>query len=193
MFCLRSWIPIFFFLTNASPIYLVLFITATYSVNRPCVYCSLLLAILLLALFDFRAASTAPSPTTMSTGPDNWFEPRYRRYAAFSGGASSASTLASPANSTAAAATNDSSAAALAALDVGPIVRGSLAVLSSAVNQSVAAAARTMGMGMGMGMDMGMAAGNETAAVSGLGVGAWFRSMLRREWRIECLDVVVRL
>jgi hypothetical protein len=48
--------------TNASPIYLVLFISATYFLNRPCVYCSLLLAILVIALFDFHS---------------NWFEPRY--------------------------------------------------------------------------------------------------------------------
>jgi len=55
MFCLRSWIPILFFLhrTNASPVYLVLFISATYFLNRPCVYCSLLLAILVVSLFDF--------------------------------------------------------------------------------------------------------------------------------------------
>src|ERR1700761_6878144 len=79
MFCLRSWIPILFFLyvpaapdreqmanvntsTNASPIYLILFISATYILNRPCVYCSLLLAILVVALFDFHG---------------DWFEPRY--------------------------------------------------------------------------------------------------------------------
>ncbi|KAF2688695.1 hypothetical protein K458DRAFT_359575 [Lentithecium fluviatile CBS 122367] len=56
MFCLRSWIPVLFFLlrTNASPVYLVLFITATYFLNRPCVYCSLLLFILVVALFDFQ-------------------------------------------------------------------------------------------------------------------------------------------
>jgi hypothetical protein len=35
-------------------VYLVLFITATYFLNRPCVYCSLLLFILVVALFDFQ-------------------------------------------------------------------------------------------------------------------------------------------
>ncbi|KAH8716942.1 hypothetical protein GQ44DRAFT_659878 [Phaeosphaeriaceae sp. PMI808] len=56
MFCLRSWIPVLFFLlrTHASPVYLVLFIAATYFLNRPCVYCSLLLFILVVALFDFH-------------------------------------------------------------------------------------------------------------------------------------------
>ena len=41
--------------TNASPVYLLIFISATYCLNRPCVYCSLLLAILVLSLFDFKA------------------------------------------------------------------------------------------------------------------------------------------
>jgi hypothetical protein len=40
--------------THASPVYLVLFISATYFLNRPCVYCSLLLFILVVALFDFH-------------------------------------------------------------------------------------------------------------------------------------------
>jgi hypothetical protein len=35
-------------------VYLVLFISATYFLNRPCVYCSLLLFILVVALFDFH-------------------------------------------------------------------------------------------------------------------------------------------
>ena len=74
MFCLRTWIPMLFFLlviavqqhnlidsqlirgrTNASPIYLILFITATYCLNRPCVYCSLLLAILVISIFDLKS------------------------------------------------------------------------------------------------------------------------------------------
>ena len=40
--------------TQASPVYLILFISATYFLNRPCVYCSLLLFILVVALFDFH-------------------------------------------------------------------------------------------------------------------------------------------
>lgn len=80
MFCLRSWIPVLFFLSvsnqcrnkccvllisassNASPVYLILFLCAYYMLTRPCVYCSLLLAILVIALFDFQA---------------DWFEPRH--------------------------------------------------------------------------------------------------------------------
>lgn len=77
MFCLRSWIPVLFFLYNrASPIYLLLFLTATYFLNRPCVYCSLLLVVLVIALFDFRSdwfaspvALAPPQPDTATTDP----------------------------------------------------------------------------------------------------------------------------
>jgi len=48
--------------SDASPLYLLLFLSATYFLNRPCVYCSLLLAVLVFALFDFKA---------------DWFEPRH--------------------------------------------------------------------------------------------------------------------
>ena len=49
--------------TNASPIYIVLFLTATYALQRPCVYCSILLFVLVFSLFDFHA---------------DWFEPRWQ-------------------------------------------------------------------------------------------------------------------
>ncbi|WPH04074.1 Hypothetical protein R9X50_00695900 [Acrodontium crateriforme] len=62
MFCLRSWVPLLIFLTNASPIYVLLFLTATYALQRPCVYCSILLFVLVFSLFDFHA---------------DWFEPRW--------------------------------------------------------------------------------------------------------------------
>nr|POF11400.1 hypothetical protein CFP56_44238 [Quercus suber] len=81
MFCLRSWVPLLIFLykfvptlglcrsladivdrTNASPIYVLLFLTATYALQRPCVYCSILLFVLVFSLFDFNA---------------DWFEPRW--------------------------------------------------------------------------------------------------------------------
>lgn len=39
---------------NASPMFLILFLSTNYFLNRPCVYCSLLLAVLVVALFDFN-------------------------------------------------------------------------------------------------------------------------------------------
>ncbi|KAK4995460.1 hypothetical protein LTR66_004731 [Elasticomyces elasticus] len=80
MFCLRSWIPVLFFLANAPPVYLILFVTATYLLNRPCVYCSLLLAILVIALYDFHqpwfetndyAAHTPPADLLRGSGSTN--------------------------------------------------------------------------------------------------------------------------
>ncbi|OQO00044.1 hypothetical protein B0A48_14247 [Cryoendolithus antarcticus] len=51
-----------FFRTSTPPIYVLLFLTATYALQRPCVYCSILLFVLVYSLFDFSA---------------DWFEPRW--------------------------------------------------------------------------------------------------------------------
>ncbi|KAK4173696.1 bladder cancer-related protein BC10-domain-containing protein [Triangularia setosa] len=69
MFCLRSWLPLLFIPTSASPVFIFLFFICTYFLNRPCVYCSFLLLILFLTscnwsdhcFFDFGS---------------NWFQPR---------------------------------------------------------------------------------------------------------------------
>ncbi|KAK4662424.1 hypothetical protein QC763_611420 [Podospora pseudopauciseta] len=69
MFCLRSWLPLLFIPTSASPVFIFLFFLCTYFLNRPCVYCSILLFILFLTscnwsdhcFFDFAS---------------NWFQPR---------------------------------------------------------------------------------------------------------------------
>ncbi|KAK3112475.1 hypothetical protein LTR53_011229 [Teratosphaeriaceae sp. CCFEE 6253] len=63
MFCIRSWLPILLFISNASPIYIALFLTTYYYLQRPCVYCSLLLCTLIFSLFDFTA---------------DWFELRWQ-------------------------------------------------------------------------------------------------------------------
>ncbi|KFH48499.1 hypothetical protein ACRE_006950 [Hapsidospora chrysogenum ATCC 11550] len=64
MFCLRSWLPLLFIPTNASPAFIFLFFVCTYFLNRPCVYCSLLLLVLFFTscnwsdrcFFDFGSA-----------------------------------------------------------------------------------------------------------------------------------------
>ena len=61
--------------SDASPLYLILFLTATYLLHRPCVYCSFLLAVLVLSLFDFsgdwladrHVSSLTPSPSPTSS------------------------------------------------------------------------------------------------------------------------------
>jgi len=70
MFCLRSWLPLLFIPTNASPLFVVSFFFLTYFLNRPCVYCSVLLLVLFISscywsdhcFFDLHS---------------NWFEPRH--------------------------------------------------------------------------------------------------------------------
>ncbi|KHN95512.1 Bladder cancer-related BC10-like protein [Metarhizium album ARSEF 1941] len=73
MFCLRSWLPLLFIPTNASPAFIFLFFVCTYFLNRPCVYCSILLLILFLTscnwsdrcFFDFRSNWFLPRPSTV--------------------------------------------------------------------------------------------------------------------------------
>lgn len=69
MFCLRSWLPLLFIPTNASPIFIFLFFVCTYFLNRPCVYCSFLLLILF-------ASSCHWSDHCFFDFSSNWFEPR---------------------------------------------------------------------------------------------------------------------
>ncbi|KKZ64906.1 hypothetical protein GX50_04195 [[Emmonsia] crescens] len=76
---LFSWLPLLFIPTNASPLFILSFITLTYLLHRPCIYCSALLLILFLSschwsdrcFFDFRGDWFAPrfsAPTTSSSG-----------------------------------------------------------------------------------------------------------------------------
>jgi len=69
MFCLRSWLPLLFIPTNASPIFIFLFFICTYFLNRPCGYC----AVLLLILF---ASSCNWSDHCFFDFSGDWFSPR---------------------------------------------------------------------------------------------------------------------
>ncbi|RTE79820.1 hypothetical protein BHE90_005657 [Fusarium euwallaceae] len=79
MFCLRSWLPLLFIPTNASPAFIFLFFICTYFLNRPCVYCSILLLILFLTscnwsdrcFFDFGSNWFLPRPTTAHIPDDD--------------------------------------------------------------------------------------------------------------------------
>ncbi|QUC21860.1 uncharacterized protein UV8b_06101 [Ustilaginoidea virens] len=78
MFCLRSWLPLLFIPTNASPAFIFLFFICTYFLNRPCVYCSLLLLILFLTscnwsdrcFFDFSSDWFLPRPSAAGSHAD---------------------------------------------------------------------------------------------------------------------------
>ncbi|ORX99823.1 hypothetical protein BCR34DRAFT_592808 [Clohesyomyces aquaticus] len=158
MFCLRSWIPILFFLlrTNASPVYLVLFISATYFLNRPCVYCSLLLFILVVALFDFHTP---------------WFEPPLEHETGELG----------------------SSAAEQLGDALGETASLVVHVANSTAQAVVKAAVEGIKEKIG-----GAAAGSADAAAASAAAGAqsyeWVKGLLgKKEWRIECLDVLFRI
>jgi len=151
MFCLRSWIPILFFLTNASPIYLILFVSATYMLNRPCVYCSMLLFILVVSLFDFHTS---------------WFEPRYAHPEALFAASSTA-------NST----TAESAVSSL----------GSLVPIPSVVSDAVSVA------GAVVNSTLGGIVGKGVHESSGSAMGEWIRGVMRKEWRINCFDITIRL
>lgn len=124
--------------THASPVYLVLFISATYFLNRPCVYCSLLLFILVVALFDFHTP---------------WFD----------------------------APLPDSAELALN----GTIVE-SAGVLAQAANQTAQALAKNAMDGV---------RGRLGQAASGNGREyEWVKGLLgKREWKVQCLDVLIRI
>lgn len=162
-----SWLPLLFIPTNASPAFIFLFFVCTYFLNRPCGYCSFLLLILFMTSCNWSDRCFFDFST-------NWFQSR-----------PSSSTLATPPSpaSTAAEAGNatffsaaslagyrdDLSAAATVAAE---ILNGTTASLVAAATNH-AAKARTEWTGLGM---------------------EWLRSLLgKREWRIDCLDVYIRL
>ncbi|RMZ67057.1 bladder cancer-related bc10 [Pyrenophora seminiperda CCB06] len=123
---------------NASPVYLVLFISATYFLNRPCVYCSLLLFILVVALFDFHTP---------------WFD----------------------------APLSDS-----AELALNGTVAETVSVLAQAANHTAQAVVNNAFEHLKGKMGSGQASeGQSYEFVKGL--------LGKKEWRIQCLDVLIRV
>ncbi|TVY69603.1 Uncharacterized protein Focb16_v000285 [Fusarium oxysporum f. sp. cubense] len=146
MFCLRSWLPLLFIPTNASPAFIFLFFICTYFLNRPCVYCSILLLILFLTSCNW-------SDRCFFDLGSNWFLPRPTvpsedvAFTSPSGGLAFNSTVLDMANTTVAA------------------------IIKSASD------------------DLAV----RRAEWSGLGI-EWLRNLLgKREWRIDCMDIYIRL
>jgi len=117
--------------------------------NRPCVYCSLLLAILVIALFDFNS---------------NWFEPRY---------SSPSGAISSVDSANATSSTTQS------------LVLESLSLITSVLNNTTSSLMDSVVGGLGQRHSLN--ASVNTAMTE------WLKSLFRKEWRIECLDVVIRL
>ena len=140
--------------TNASPIYVLLFLTGTYWLQRPCVYCSILLFVLVFSLFDFHA---------------DWFEPRW------SSGLITPSETASSylsGNATITETLMETAGMAVTAIN------GTGGSLASAAIEGVKK--RFEGGGL-----------SATAGGSGFELARGF--LEKKQFRIPCVDVVVRL
>ncbi|KAK6521167.1 hypothetical protein TWF506_001395 [Arthrobotrys conoides] len=85
MFCLRSWLPLLFIPTSASPAFIVMFLISTYLFHRPCPYCSVIMLIL------FTSSCQWSDRCFLDTNNGHWFEPRILSHASVS---STSSTIA---------------------------------------------------------------------------------------------------
>ncbi|KAI8623532.1 bladder cancer-related protein BC10-domain-containing protein [Xylariaceae sp. FL1651] len=159
MFCLRSWIPLLFIPANASPAFIFLFFVCTYFLNRPCVYCSILLLILFVTscywsdrcFFEF--SSNWFAPRTTSAAFEAWINSHY------------------PANATTTATTEPAVCDSFNGTAI-EMVNTTVSALASIAAEEV---------------------GRKKAEWTGLGI-EWLRSLLgKREWRIDCMDLNIRL
>ncbi|KAI0970924.1 bladder cancer-related protein BC10-domain-containing protein [Xylaria arbuscula] len=163
MFCLRSWIPLLFIPANASPAFIFLFFVCTYFLNRPCVYCSILLLILFVT-------SCYWSDRCFFEFSSNWFTPRITS-AAFESWIDSHYA----ANATATAAVS------AAADPTGYSIFDNSTM--EALNTTASALASIAADGLA----------RKRNEWTGLGI-EWLRSLLgKREWRIDCMDLNIRL
>ncbi|EED15013.1 conserved hypothetical protein [Talaromyces stipitatus ATCC 10500] len=175
MFCLRSWLPLLFIPTNASPLFILSFIILTYILHRPCIYCSALLLILFTSscqwsdrcFFDVRGDWFAPrfSSTTYTNGSSiggNATMSAFESVSGFGGNESFTSFIRESINST---------ATALAGAAVEEIKRRTTTTASI----------------------VGRSQSGTTEEWTGIGL-EWLRSLLgRTEWTIPCIDVKVQL
>ncbi|KAL3477954.1 hypothetical protein BJX99DRAFT_225156 [Aspergillus californicus] len=187
MFCLRSWLPLLFIPTNASPLFLISFVTLTYILHRPCIYCSALLIIL------FASTCTWSDRCFFNLRSD-WFSPRY-----------TAGSESSPYDAAAASA-NGSLFPAHNHSMLGPENESLAGYVFETVNQTAKALAgavmdetqkRLYSAGCGAdGQCLSSSSGISGSAADELrGFGLeWLRSMVgRREWTLPCVDVKVRI
>ncbi|KAL4963360.1 uncharacterized protein BDV14DRAFT_176826 [Aspergillus stella-maris] len=183
MFCLRSWLPLLFIPTNASPLFLISFVTLTYLLHRPCIYCSALLIILFASTCNW-------SDRCFLNLRSDWFAPRYSPYAAettsnatFSGeygqNASSSSLL---------GVENESLAEY-----VFETVNQTAKALAGAVVDETQKRLSFGGVGVAEGCPSSMESGSAADELTGFGL-EWLRSLVgRREWTLPCVDVKVRI
>ncbi|KAL2158756.1 hypothetical protein VTH06DRAFT_3947 [Thermothelomyces fergusii] len=155
MFCLRSWLPLLFIPTNASPAFIFLFFLCTYFLNRPCFYCSFLLLILFLTSCNW-------SDRCFLDVGSNWFQPRL---------ASSHISLGFESEVIGNSEASDHFHPTVSAA-IGEMLKTTAGALATTVTEQ---ATRVKIEWTGLGLE-------------------WLRSLIgRREWRIDCLDLYIRL
>ncbi|KAL4944063.1 hypothetical protein BDV06DRAFT_188229 [Aspergillus oleicola] len=184
MFCLRSWLPLLFIPTNASPLFLISFVTLTYLLHRPCIYCSALLIILFASTCNW-------SDRCFLNLRSDWFVPRYSPY-----------TESNTSNCTVSSTGQQNASSSLLGVE-----NESLAgYVFETVNQTAKALAGAVvdetqrRLSFGAGVNGGaescpssMESGSAADELTGFGL-EWLRSLVgRREWTLPCVDVKVRI
>ncbi|OKL59233.1 hypothetical protein UA08_05893 [Talaromyces atroroseus] len=194
MFCLRSWLPLLFIPTNASPLFILSFVILTYILHRPCIYCSALLLILFTSscqwsdrcFLDFRG---------------DWFSPRFSSGIISSSAQQAAYNITSSPNNQSMIDFNNNNINYSNDSFVG-FVKDTINTTATALaGAAIEEAKRRVSSVLANG-----STGASSSAVeyivsqqqqggewTGIGL-EWLRSLLgRREWTIPCIDVKVRL
>ncbi|KAH8704208.1 bladder cancer-related protein BC10-domain-containing protein [Talaromyces proteolyticus] len=178
MFCLRSWLPLLFIPTNASPLFILSFVILTYVLHRPCIYCSALLLILFASschwadrcFFDLRG---------------DWYSPRFTSVPfTYTVPANASSSLPLVDNQTIGSMNVVNDDGSLAKYIMEAMNTTTTALAGAAVEE---AKRRFLQYGNGTAVEV------RQEEWTGIGL-EWLRSLLgRREWTIPCIDVKIRL
>jgi Bladder cancer-related protein BC10 len=165
---------------SLSPLHLTLLLFTTYFLNRPCIYCSLLLLILFASSCHWSGRCFVDFSTSSENNYAEWFTPRiytirYKDNSVGGGGDDGSSKLG----------------------EDGALVSGHDAGMTdfvvAAVNQTLSALAGAAVQEARRRLETGALASNILPESAGIGLG-WLRSLLgRSEWTVPCLDVKVKL
>ena len=164
-----SWLPLLFIPANASPLFIISFVTLTYILHRPCIYCSALLLILFISschwsdrcFFDLRG---------------DWFSPPFTSSV-------TSETVQTTSSVVPHHITGHNEGLAGYVLET---VNATTKTLAGAVVEEAQRRLASNGTFIGAG---------ESKQEEWTGIGLeWLRNLLgRREWTLPCVDVKVRL
>jgi len=180
--CLTSYIPLLLLPLplSLSPLHLTLLLLTTYFLNRPCIYCSLLLLILFASSCHWSGRCFVDFETSSDGGYGyaEWFTPRMYTIRSREDSGRNRDNANSAANHQ----------------------TGVADFLSLTINQTISALAgaaleeaRQRLNATSILPSAGGAGGGSLPESAGIGLG-WLRSLLgRSEWTIPCVDIKVRL